>query len=239
VVATLSYMDNRTDNNKLMTIWCRMWNEDPSLAHDLMSDECVQWSDHTPGLDTVVGPSEQERFITTYRARHINAFTPRALFDAGDRFAYLWDVRTPDGRVLTGADFNILAGGRIHENWTFVGERRCDWPAGSAAEPVEASVIDGLCDRWVRFRNGESKLAGEVVTDDFAQFSGTGSGDLATTDIAVHRRPVVDLAHGRVAFLWSAQSGAKGTVGGVDFLTVRDGRFAQAWTLTGVRAFRY
>jgi len=233
VVATLSRMDTHPDNNKLMTLWCRMWDEDPSLAHDLMAADCVQWSGNTPGLDGVVGPAEQERFVARYRARHINAFSPRALFDAGDRFAYLWDVRTPDGRVLTGADVNILENGRVRENWTFVGEQQCPWPAGGlAAEPVEADVAEKLCDRWVRFRNGETGQ--DVVTDDFALFSGSGS---VTTDVAVHREPVIDLAHGRVALLWTGKSG--NTVGGVDFFTIRDGRFAQAWSLTGVRTFRY
>ena len=44
------------DNEQRMTSWCRMWNEDPSLAHELMTDDCVQWSDHGVGLDSVVGP---------------------------------------------------------------------------------------------------------------------------------------------------------------------------------------
>jgi hypothetical protein len=116
------------DNEKRMTKWCRMWNEDPSLAHDLMSDDCVQWSDRGAGLETVIGPEEQERFVAGYRAQHVNVFSPRLFVDAGNRFGYLWDVRKLDGQVLTGIDVNILKDGRIGENWTFVAERRCERP---------------------------------------------------------------------------------------------------------------
>jgi len=40
--------------------------------------------------------------------------------------------------------------------------------------------------------------------------------------------------------LMTAESGADGGgVGGVDLLAMRDGRFSRAWSLTGVRAYRY
>lgn len=29
--------------SELATAWCRMWNEDSALAHELMTDDCVQW----------------------------------------------------------------------------------------------------------------------------------------------------------------------------------------------------
>ncbi|TWP51764.1 hypothetical protein FKR81_12935 [Lentzea tibetensis] len=63
------------DNEQRMIDWCRMWNEDPSLAHELMTGSCVQWSNRVESLDAVVGPDQQERFVTDYRARHVNVFT--------------------------------------------------------------------------------------------------------------------------------------------------------------------
>lgn len=248
------------DNEQRMTSWCRMWNEDPSLAHELMTDDCVQWSDHGVGLDSVVGPQQQERFVTGYRAQHVNIFSPRVLVDAGDRFAYLWDVQKPDGQVLTGIDVNILKDGRVRENWTFVAERRCEQPDPGLepADRAEPATIEDLCHRWLRLRNGGAELAADVVTGDFALFSGASAvGDVhgraeladltkrqADADdppvFTIHRRPVLDPARGRVVLLWTAESRADGArVGGVDLLTVRDDRFARAWSLTGTRAFRY
>ncbi|MFD7020143.1 hypothetical protein [Streptomyces sp. NPDC059928] len=248
------------DNEKRMTTWCRMWNEDPSLAHDLMTEDCTQWSDHGAGLDTVVGPHEQERFVAGYRARHVNIFSPRVLADAGDRFAYLWDVRKADGQVLTGIDVNHLKDGRIRENWTFVAERRCERsdPEPGAAGHTDPATIEDLCRQWVQLRNGRAELAKDVVTGDFDLFSGAeaagdahGPSELAdlierqaeTNDppvITIHRQPIVDPGRRHVAFLWTAETGADGaSVGGVDLLTVRSGRFARAWSLTGIRPFRY
>jgi hypothetical protein len=244
------------DNEKRMIEWCRLWNEDPSLAHELMTDGCAQWSNRGEGLDTVVGPDEQERFVTDYRARHVNVFTPRVFVDAGDRFAYLWDVRSPDGRVTTGLDVNILSDDRIHENWTFAGARRCDQPDPEpvVAGPADPAAIEELARRWVQLRNGRTELAQDVATSDFALFSGESpAGDangpaelaalvdrLAAPVIAIHRQPVIDLARGSVAFLWTAEATANGaSVGGVDLLTARQGRIARAWSLTGIRGFCY
>jgi hypothetical protein len=243
------------DNEKRMIVWCRMWNEDPSLAHELMTDGCVQWSNRGEGLDTVVGPDDQERFVTDYRARHVNLFTPRVFVDAGDQFAYLWDVRTPDGQVRTGLDVNVLHDGRVHENWTFVGTRRCDQPdpEPAVAGLADAAAIELLGRRWVELRNGRTELAQELVTSDFVLFCGespagdaNGPAELAAlvdkqaATIAIHRQPVVDVARGSVAFLWTAEAAEDGVaVGGVDLLTAREGRIARAWSLTGIRAFRY
>jgi hypothetical protein len=248
------------DNEKRMMIWCRMWNEDPSLAHEVMTDDCVQWSDHSAGLDAVVGPHRQETFVAGYRARHVNIFSPRILVDADDRFAYLWDVRKPDGQVLTGIDVNILKGDNIQENWTFVAERRCEQP-DPRPEPTgqaDSATIEDLSQRWARLRNGRAELAAEIATGDFALFDGVNSaGDVhgpaelaelierqAHTDrlpvFTIHRRPVVDSVRGSVALLWTADSRVDGgRVGGVDLMTVRNGKLARAWSLTGTRAFRY
>jgi hypothetical protein len=252
VVARLVVMDNE----KRMTLWCRMWSEDPALAHDLMSESCVQWSNRRESLDSVVGPTEQERFVTGYRTRQANTFDPRVLVDAGDRFAYLWDVRSRDGKVLTGLDVNVMKDDRVEENWTFVGTRRCEWPDPAPEAPASAdpAAIDSLVRRWVRLRSGRAELAEDLVTDDFALFCGEGpTGDVSgpaelaalverqtDTAFATHREPMIDLTRGHVTFLWTARSTPDGAaVGGVDLLTVRDGRFARAWSLTGTRPFRY
>ena len=87
------------DNDERMRSWCRMWNEAPELAHDLMTDDAVQWSGQGAGLDPVVGPEQQVRFLRAYRARHHPHFTPGLFVDGGDRFAYLWDLATPDGTI--------------------------------------------------------------------------------------------------------------------------------------------
>ncbi|MFF1560910.1 nuclear transport factor 2 family protein [Streptomyces sp. NPDC058279] len=248
------------DNEKRMITWCRMWNEDPALAYGLMSDDCAQWSNRSADLDTVIGPEEQERFVAGYRARHVNVFSPRVFVDAGDRFAYLWDVRKADGQVLTGIDVNILKEDRIRENWTFVAERRCEQPdpGSEAAGRTDPAAIDDLCRRWVQLRNGRAEPVTEVVTDDFHLFWGAGpDGDAhgpaelahlierqaesnSPAAFTVHRQPVVDLERGHIAFLWTAETGADGaSVGGVDLLTVRSGRFVRGWSLTGTRPFRY
>ncbi|QMU79839.1 hypothetical protein GXW83_33210 [Streptacidiphilus sp. PB12-B1b] len=243
------------NNEKRMTLWCRMWDEDPSLAHDLMTDTCVQWSDRLTSLDSAVGAQEQERCAARYRVERANAFTPRVLADGGDRFAYLWDVRAPDGTVRSGMDVNVLRGDLVDENWTFVAERRCERP-DSAAEgfgPADPTLIEDLLHRWLRLRNGEASSAGDLVTGDFTLFSGAGpDGDAAGPDglaglasrwsggaVAVHRSPVVDPARGRVAFLWTSTGPDGDVVGGADLLTVRDGRLAQGWSMTGIRPFRY
>ncbi len=239
------------DNTELMTTWCRMWSEDPALAREVMTDDCVQWSGQTPGLDTVVGPEQQEKFVTGYRAQHVNVFQPRVLVDGGDRFAYLWDVTRPDGSITTGIDVNMVREGRIAENWTFVAAHRCDEP-----DPQTGGSLDGvgLAEQWLQLQNGQRGADHALVTDDVTVFVGEsqairGSAPLAAHLDAVraaypplagelHRQPVVDAASGRIALLRTTTD-ADGRAGGVDLLAVRDGRIAQVWSLSGTRPFRY
>jgi hypothetical protein len=202
------------NNDERMSTWCRMWNEDRALAHELMTDGCVQWSGQTAGLDTVIGPQQQEQFIARYRAQHINVFVPRVLVDGGARFGYLWDVTLPDGTVLTGADVNILRENKIDENWTFVGERHCD----RRAKAAQADDVRGPSALARHVENRRTTEAPLVVT--------------------AHREPVIDVARGRAALLRTDRAGSSET-GGLDLLTVRDGRIAQAWSLKGSRPFRY
>ena len=126
-----------------MIAWCRMWSEDPSLAHELLSTDAVQWSSATPALDGVVGPTQAVDFMEAYRTQHVNVFRPRVLVDGGESFAYTWDVTRPDGVVRSGMDVNVLRGGRIALNWTFVGDRRTDW---DAAEPTSTGSHDVLAE---------------------------------------------------------------------------------------------
>lgn len=237
-------------NEERMIIWCRMWSADPALAHQLMTDDCVQWSGQTAGLDAVVGPKQQEEFVVAYRAQHINVFSPRVLADADDSFAYLWDVRAPDGTVRTGLDVNILAGDRARENWTFVAQRHHDRPDPTTTAPDPAATRE-LCDQWLQMWNGQPHPAADLVTDDFQIFFGTtadaadalrGPAALTTlierrkpTPRSLHREPVLDPAHGQVAFLSTTNTNC----GAVDLLTLRNGQVAHAYSLTATRAFCY
>lgn len=245
------------DNEQLMDTWCRMWSEDPALAHEVMTDTCTQWSGQTTALDGVVGPSQQEAFVTAYRAQHVNVFHPRALADAGDRFAYLWDVTRPDGSVGTGLDLNVVRGGLIEENWTFVTPQRLPGPdpePANTAQPTE--VLEDVAARWVQVLDGRIELVPELVSDDFRLLTGgdtatgagprgpgvlTGRGDLRRDRrapvVTVHRDPVIDSRRGRVALLRTTTSGLGGApVRGVDLLAVDAGRVTHAWSLPATPA---
>jgi hypothetical protein len=248
------------DNQTLMTTWCRMWNEDPALAHEVMTDHCRQWSAQTPGLDTVVGPEEQETFATTYRAQHVNLFRPRLLADGEDQFAYLWDVTLPDGTVWTGADANIVQDGRVDLNWTFVCQQHDDGP-DVGAELTDATTLDRLCREWILLCNGEIDTVTDIVTDDVRVFVGVGEratelrgvpaltthleqqrAAVPLTTGTVHRRPITDPTRGRAAILWTAHSGTGDDdveAGGIVLLNVDHGRISHAWLLPGARKFIY
>jgi hypothetical protein len=54
--------------------------------------------------------------------------------------------------------------------------------------------------------------------------------------------PVIDAARGRAALLRTTTCHTPNdsvNVGGIDVLTIRDGRIAQAWSLQEIRPFRY
>ena len=74
---------------ELTTTWCRMWNEDAALAHQLMTDDCVQWWSGGPDLDAVVGPAAQEAFVRTAQTQIGNVFRPRLYVADDDMFAYV------------------------------------------------------------------------------------------------------------------------------------------------------
>ena len=210
---TVECMDTDMEFDELADLtatWCRMWSENPALAHEVMTDDCVQWAATTEGLDSVVGPSQQERFVTAYRAQHVNVFAPRTIVAGGDMFGYLWDVTLPDGTTKSGIDVNVLQGKRIRENWTFVADRRREAADPASGDAVAPDAMRRLVDEWAAERG-----------------------------YRVHRRPVLDAAQGRAALLRTSPSGDGTEVGGVDLLTVRDGAIEAIWSITGTRAFRY
>ncbi len=198
------------DIGQITIIWCRMWSENPALAHDLMTDDCRQWFGTTTALDSVVGPAQQERFVAAYRAEHANVFTPRTIVADRDMFGYLWDVTLPDGTVKSGIDVNVLQGKRVRENWTFVADRHRSEPNPEPGDPISYDSLRLLVKRWADERG-----------------------------YAVHRRPLLDPANGRAALLRSSTTKDDAQVGGVDLLTIRDGLIEPFWSITGTRAFLY
>jgi hypothetical protein len=149
--------------------------------------------------------------------------------------------------VHTGADANIVRDGRVHENWTFVSDGRCRTPDPDAStpEPTDATVLDAAARRWIDLRNGGD--AEDLVSQDVEIFTGGDHprevrGRSALTDLiaqrsgtsTLHRDPILDAARGRVAVLR-----AEDTSTALDLLTLRAGRIAQIWSLTGPRAFVY
>ncbi|WP_051807862.1 hypothetical protein [Actinoplanes subtropicus] len=123
--------------------WCRMWNEDASLAHRLVADGGRQWSAQTPGLDQVVGPAETEAFVRKYQRDVGNLFAPRTLVvDGADRVAYTWDVTHRDGTVRSGADVNVLRDGLVVANWTSVSQAgRSPLPDGPGAGELDRAAL--------------------------------------------------------------------------------------------------
>ncbi|MBU2665715.1 hypothetical protein KOI35_19585 [Actinoplanes bogorensis] len=105
--------------DEIPAVWCRMWSEDASLAHQLMTADARQWSGVVDALDPLIGPGPAEAFVRTYQRDVGNVFHARTLvIDGADRLAYTWDVTRPDGSVTTGADVCFLRDGRVAENWT-------------------------------------------------------------------------------------------------------------------------
>jgi hypothetical protein len=104
---------------QIPALWCRMWSEDASLAHRLLTADARQWSGVTEGLDPVIGPAATEAFVHRYQRDVGNVFRPRTLVvDGAGRLAYTWDLTRRDGTVTTGADVCFLRDGRVAENWT-------------------------------------------------------------------------------------------------------------------------
>jgi len=129
--------------SEIPAVWCRMWSEDASLAHRLLTGDARQWSGVTAGLDTVTGPAETEAFVRRYQRDVGNVFRPRTLVVSDDRLAYTWDVTRRDGSVTTGADVCYLRGGLVSENWT-IPARDGRSPLPDASDPGRPLDRPGL-----------------------------------------------------------------------------------------------
>lgn len=160
--------------------WCRMWNEEAALAHQLMTDDCVQWFANGPDLDAVVGPTQQEAFVKAAQAQLGNIFVPCVYVVDGDTFAYLWDVTSRDGTVRTGVDVNVLEGNRIRENWTFMGPHR-DAPAPGLGDVLDRDALATSATNWAE-----------------------------TMGFVVHRRLIIDVQSGRIALMRNTSDGVGG-----------------------------
>ena len=165
---------------ELATTWCRMWNEDSALAHELMTDDCVQWFASGPDLDSVVGPTQQEAFVTAARAQTGNMFVPRLYVVDGNVFTYLWDVTSRDGTVMTGVDVNMVQGKRIKDNWTFMGPHR-DAPLPPPGDVLGRDSLATLASNWAEMM-----------------------------DYVVHRQLIIDVQSGRIALLRNTSDGIGG-----------------------------
>ncbi len=67
------------DIEKFPETWCRMWSEDATFAHELLTDDARQWATRTAPRDSVLGPAQTEGFISRYQVDVGNIFVPRAL----------------------------------------------------------------------------------------------------------------------------------------------------------------
>ncbi|MDL5157863.1 hypothetical protein [Actinomycetospora termitidis] len=220
--------------------WCRMWNAEPTLAHELLTPDAVQWSGLTPGLDDLVGPEPTVPFMTRWAIDPGPRFTPRlAAADGAGWLAYCWDAVLPDGRILSGLDVNALRDGRVAENWTIAGDRRI-----TAADPTPRSasrdVLLGVARGWAR--GTEAVLAPDVVLHSRLAEVGDVDGRDAVAAVlrargaaAVHREPIVDPDRGTATVMWTAPTGGNG----LDLLVVRDDRVVDVRSFPAARPFRY
>jgi SnoaL-like domain len=246
--------------------WCRMWNDDPKLAHELVSADFRMWFGGSDGADAVRGPDGLAAFVEDYRRIQGITFAPRivAVDDSGARIAYSWDATFPDGSVRTGIDVSTVDGGRVTGNWSVVAERRdilAPW-SGPAA-PASSAAIAATCHRWTPLWNGELELAPEIVADDFRIWFGAVApaddelvGPAAMADyvdrhrsgrpdlrFAEHGELVVDRVRQTAALTWSATVPVPGaadrTVGGIDLFGLAGGQLARVWSITGARPFQF
>jgi hypothetical protein len=183
--------------HELAQAWCRMWNDEASLAHQLVTDDFRMWLGLSANGDAVSGPDGLARLVERYQHDQGVRFTPRLIVDGGEaagggRLAYSWDAHFPDGSVRSGIDVYTLRNGCVAENWSIVGERPNTLPADSAgqtsADPTSASQegadqntadqgnagvttspaeVAALCRDWSPMWNGQVGLAASIVSGDF------------------------------------------------------------------------
>jgi hypothetical protein len=125
--------------------WCRMWSEDATLAHELLTDDARQWSGVAERLDSVAGPASMTEFVRAYQRNVGNTFAARTLvIDGNERLAYTWDATRPDGTAVTGIDVCVLQDGVVTLNWTVPAAERSALPDGPGIEvlPPNARALD-------------------------------------------------------------------------------------------------
>jgi hypothetical protein len=241
-----------TSIEKLPAAWCRTWNDDPALAHDLVTDDARMWGGHSDMLDGVVGPDAFVAAITAYHEGHGTRFTPRTLVvDGPDRLATTWDATLPDGTRLTGVDVSALRDGRVAVNWMVPGGQHAPLPDVPGSGRASRDEIAGLCTAWTSLWNGEADRAAAILVEDVAVWFGAADpvADRATFTAFVqeHRadrpglrfalqgEPVVDVERQTAAMLWTATRDGR-ELGGIDVVALRDGQIAAVWSVTGARA---
>lgn len=176
--------------------WCRMWSEDATLAHELLTDDARQWSGVAERLDSVVGPASMTEFVRAYQRNVGNTFAARTLvIDGNERLAYTWDATRPDGTAVTGIDVCVLQDGVVTLNWTVPAAERSALPDGPGIEvlPPNARALDraGLTTIAAGLHPWHGDLAVDVERQTVAGvWSGGAVGGLAVlviTDGAVAR----------------------------------------------------
>lgn len=229
--------------------WCHMWNDDPSLVESVATDDIRVWFGGA-GSPDVVGAAALAGFVPRFRAERGVRFTPLTVATDGERLAYTWQARFPDGSDHGGIDFYTVRDGRVAENWSVLtGRPHTLAPCRASGEADLAAV----CEAWPRVWNGELDPR-KLVDPDFQIWFGvsglmTGADTFAAfleghraehpgLTYANHREPVIDTARQLAAMTWTVTQ-EDGVRGGIDLLQFVDGALAQVWSVTGDKAFTF
>lgn len=252
MLVAMTDLHDLDDPGDLASTWCRMWNDDPALARSLVTDDARVWFGGAQNPD-LHGVEDFETFVERYRTEKAVRFTPLtvAYDDGGDRFAYTWQARFPDGRERGGIDFYTLRDGRIAENWSVVGGRPMALPVRQST--VDDAAIAEACADWTRLWNGEIEAQRLVApgfelwfgaldpitgSDAFAAFIERHRAERPGLRYVTHRRPVIDTERQLAGLTWTAALGER-VVGGIDMLRFVDGTLMQVWSVTGDKGFSF
>jgi hypothetical protein len=234
----------------IVNTWCRMWNDDPSLAGSVATEDVRVWfgGAGSPGVE---GGAELEAFVGRYRAERGVRFTPLtvAVDDGGERLAYTWEALFPDGTERGGIDLCTIRDRRIAENWSVVGERAHDLTPRTP-DSGQADLAE-ICAAWPRLWNGELE-APKLVDAGFRIWFGAaepldGAGAFAAfvdahraahpaRRYANYRAPVIDTARQLAAMTWTATLGGE-VLGGIDLLQCTGDALSRVWSVTGAKGF--
>lgn len=165
----------------LAATWCRMWNDDPSLAHLVVGDRLTGWFGNTDSGALLTDAGELEAFVARYREQTPNVFTPKIVVadPVTNRMAYTWDVHLATGVTvsgiagddISGIDVNTLdAHDRIVVNRTVpmhVLENH-DLPE-APSRPLSRATIAARTEEWLA--SIDARADGELVVDEAQQRS--------------------------------------------------------------------